>query len=339
MSRFFKPALKLALILSLGLFLLQCSKAPVEIRRVKFQMGTKVEILVLGKDRAALEKAAADGFGEIERLEQKLSRFREDSMLSRINEAAGAHPVQVDSELFMLIQKSVEVCDESSGAFDITILPVLSLWKFNGQNSRPPSPEEVKDKLALVGCKKIILKKDESMVFLPDPGMAIDLGGIAKGYAADKVAELLQKEGVSAGIVNIGGDMKVFGGRGGGMAVGVQDPRHTGRVIAKIYLKDSAIATSGDYERFFIYRGIRYSHIIDPGTGYPVRGEESVSVIAKDGLTTDAWATALFVLGSEQGLKILESRPGLEALFIDQSGRRVQSRGLEQRLIWLKGED
>ena len=330
---------KIALAVLLASSLCFCSRPPKEIKRVKLLMGTKVEILAQGKDQAIMEAAVNKGFDEIERLEKKLSRFEPDSVVSRINQNAGQSPVQVDSEVFGLIEKSVAVCKESNGAFEITILPVLSLWKYNDANPKPPSSQEVREKLNLVDCKKIILKKDQNLVFLPEPGMAIDLGGIAKGYAADKAAQKLRQNGVSAGIVNAGGNLTVFGGTGKGMAVGIQDPRKRGKILAKIYITDGAISTSGDYERFFIYNGVRYSHIIDPRTGYPAQGEESVTIFAENGADADAWSTALFVLGSDQGLKILAGKTGFSALFIDESGKIVSSPGLSQRLVELKGEN
>jgi len=316
-----------------------CSRPPKEIKRVKLLMGTKVEITAQGKNEAIMEAAVNKGFDEIERLEKKFSRFEPDSVVSRINQNAGQSPVQVDSEVFGLIEKSVAFCNASNGAFEITILPVLSLWKYNDADPRPPGSQEIQEKLNLVDCQKIVLKKDQNLVFLPDPGMAIDLGGIAKGYAADKAAQKLRQNGVSAGIVNAGGNLTVFGGTGKGIAIGVRDPRQRGKVLAKIYITDGAISTSGDYERFFIYNGVRYSHIIDPRTGYPARGVESVTVFAENGADADAWSTALFVLGSDQGLKILAGKPGLQALFIDESGKKIMSPGLSQRLVWLKGEN
>jgi len=328
-----------AVLIALAGLACSCLRSPVEIRRVKLLMGTKVEIVAQGRNQASLEKAVNLGFQEVERLEAKLSRFRDDSMVSKINQNAGLGPVQVDPEVFMLLEKSAAICQETEGAFDITILPVLSLWKFDEKNAKPPSEEEVRQKLSLVDCAKIVLKKDQYLVFLPEPGMGIDLGGIAKGYAVDKAAEALKQNGAAAGIVSAGGDMRVFGGKGKGLAVGIQDPRQRGRVLAKIYLKDGALSTSGDYERFFVFQGVRYAHILDPKSGYPARGEQSVSVLGEDGLSTDAWATALFVLGSEEGLRMIKSRPGMEALFIDASGQRRVSPGLEARLVWLEGED
>ena len=237
------------------------------------------------------------------------------------------------------MKKSVEVCQDSNGAFDITILPVLLLWKFTEKDAAPPGDEEIKQKLNLVDCRKIILKKSENLVFLPEPGMGIDLGGIVKGYAADRAAEVLKRNGVKSGIVNAGGNLTVFGGKGRGMAIGVQDPRDRDKILAKIYLKDSSVSTSGDYEKFFIFRGIRYSHIIDPKDGYPARGQESVTVISQDGTWADAWSTALFILGSNEGLSLLKSHPGIEAMFIDGSGKKSISPGLSEKMIWLQGAD
>jgi len=328
-------------ILGLVMLFAVCSacKPPAEIRRTRLLMGTKVEIMVQGRDEAKLESAVDAGFQEIERLEAGLSRYQERSVISELNRNAGVSPVRVGPEVFALLEKAVEICRASNGAFDITILPVLELWKFDENSPAVPSEDQLQERLRLVGCDKIVLKKDQYLAFLPEPGMAADLGGIAKGYAADRAAQVLREKGVRSGIVNAGGDLRVFGAQGAGMAIGIQDPRRREKVFAKIYLKDSAVATSGDYQRFFIFEGVRYSHIIDPATGRPARGEESVSVISENGIDADAWATALFVLGSDPGLKLLRDRPGMEALFIAESGEFKTSPGLEQKLILIRGDN
>lgn len=328
---------KLALLLPvISAIFLSCPKPDREIKRVQFLMGTQVEIVARGKDEKQLEQAIGKGFQEIARLEAELSRYRPDSIVSRINQQAGISPVRVDDEMMMLIEKSQEVYEQSQGAFDITILPVLMIWKINDADPTLPSDAEVKEKLKLVGCRKIVLDKIGKTVFLPEPGMAIDLGGIAKGYAADRAIKVLKENKVSAGLVSVGGDLSAFGARDKGMAVGIQHPRARGKIIGKVYLRQGAIATSGDYERFYIVNGVRYSHIIDPRTGHPVQMEASVSVKAETGLLADAWATALFVLGKEPGLKLLESRPDLEALFIEPSGDSGATKWFSENMIWMK---
>ncbi len=322
------------LSLSLAGLLSACPQPDREIKRVQFLMGTQVEIIARGADDKQLEQAASKGFGEIERLDFKLSKYRPDSMLSRINRQAGISPVKVDDEMMMLLEKSLQVCRESQGAFDPTILPMLSVWKIGDANPSPPGDAEVKEKLKLVGCGKIVLDQDHQTVFLPEPGMGIDLGGIAKGYAADRAAGVLKENGVKSGLVNAGGDLTVFGVTGKGIAIGIQHPRYREKIIGKVYLKRGAIATSGDYERFYIFNGVRYSHIIDPRTGYPVQREASVSVKADTGLIADAWATALFVLGREAGLKLLQSRPDLEALFLEPSGDFGATEWFYENMTW-----
>ncbi len=338
MIRILQSKARIGPALLVGLALLSCVRSPKEIRRVELLMGTEVDIIAQGKSEPALQAAADRAFAEIERLEQKLSRYREDSAISRINQQAGIAPVAVDAETFMLVQKSLEVCRESSGAFDITILPALLIWKIDAKNPQPPADAEVKEKLKLTGCEKMVLDREQKTVFLPEPGMGIDLGGIAKGYAADCAVKILKDNGVSAGIVKAGGDMRVFGGEGKGLAIGIQNPRASGKVLAKIYLKDGAVSTSGDYERFYIFNGVRYSHIINPKTGYPVSGEASVTVKAQSGIESDAWSTALFVLGHERGLEVLKTRPGLEAFFIEPSGESHSSQWFRENLIAVSGD-
>ena len=315
------------------------SSKPIELRRVRLLMGTKVEIIVQGRDRKQLEQAVEKGFKEIKRLEQKLSRFQQDSLISRINAQAGKSPVPVDREVFFLLKTAKEICQESQRAFDPTILPVLELWRFGEENPQPPFEPEIKKRLKLVNCERLILDSDKNTAYLSKPGMAIDLGGIAKGYACDRVVEILKKSGVKTGIVNIGGDLRVFGAPDKGFAIGIQDPQKKNQIIAKIYLKNSAVATSGDYERYFIFQGRRYSHILDPRTGFPARGERSVSVLADKGIMADAWATALFVLGSREGMKLVNTHPELKAVFIDADGSRKISPGLKEKIIWLKEEE
>jgi len=320
MRIFSRQIASLALTIAISGISMFCSSQEREIQRMQLLMGTKVEIIAQGKKEDILEDAVDKAFKDIERLERKLSRYNPDSMISRINQSAGESPVRVDDETFMLIQKSVEVCAQSNGAFDITILPVLMLWKIDNDNPVPPDDADVKEKLKQTGCQKIVLDEKTHTVFLPEKGMGIDLGGIAKGYAVDSAVRVLKNNAVRSGLVNAGGDIVVFGARGKGMAIGIQHPREREKIIAKIYLSDGAIATSGDYERFYIYNGVRYSHIINPKTGYPVQGEASVSVKADSCLVADAWSTALFVMGREAGMKILQSHPGIEALFIGPSG-------------------
>jgi len=315
------------------------SCAPKQVREERFLMGTMVEIVAYGRNQEKVKKAVQDGFKEIERLEKKLTRYRADSVIGQINQNADKKPVKIDDEVFYLIEKSIEICKLSQGAFDITVLPLILLWNFDGENPHPPEAQTVKEKLNLVGCDKIVLDKENQTVFFTESGVMIDLGGIAKGYGAEKVAEILKKSEAEMGIVNLGGDLRVFGGGGKGIAIGIQDPRDRSGVVAKIYLRDSAVATSGDYERFFIYQGVRYSHIIDPRTGFPASSQGSVSVLYSDGMEADAWATALFVLGAERGMEVLKKLKGLEAVFIDENYSYRFTSGLQGKLIWLKEEN
>ncbi len=325
------------LIFAFAIF--SCHKSFLEIRRIRLLMGTEVEIIVQGTDKKKLEQAVEAGFKEIERLEKKLSRFRDDSFISLINKNAGRKPVKVDKEVFELIKTAKEICQQSKGAFDITILPVLALWKFGEKNPTPPPAELIKEKLKLVGCDKLKLDSRNLTVYLSQQGMGIDLGGVAKGYAGDCTVRVLKSYGVKSGIVNVGGDLCVFGAPSKGFAIGLRSPFQKNKIIAKIYLKEQAIATSGDYEKYFIYQGKRYSHILDPRTGYPALGERSVSVVCAKGILADAWATALFVLGSEQGIRIVNSQPELEAIFIDALGTHKISQGLKNKIIWLEDKE
>lgn len=309
------------------------------IEKERFPMGTIVEIKVPVEDKERIkdtETAISKAFEEIERVENIFSVFKKDSEISRINNLKSGERLALSDEAFGLIEKAIEFNKKTEGAFDITIKPLVDLWNKAKIENRMPTDDELKAALAKVGSDKITLDKKERTISFEKEGMAIDMGGIAKGYATARAIKVLKECNIKNAIVNSGGDMYCLGSKSGKemWRVGIQHPRKRNEVIFEIGLKDKAIDTSGDYEKFFIYNGKRYSHIIDPRTGYPI-GDNAVSatIIAEDSVTADALATALCILG-RKGLEIINSMKDVDVIIILKEGDRLKSgmsEGLERR--------
>jgi thiamine biosynthesis lipoprotein len=295
----------------------------------QFMMDTYVSIRAFGE---AAESAVAAAFEEMRRVEALMSRFIPTSDVSRVNQAAGAEPVQVSEEAFMLIERALEWSEASGGAFDVTIGPVVDAWGFGGDDPRVPDPDALAKAVALVSFRAIELDPVRKTVRLATPGMCLDLGGIAKGYAADRAAAVLRERGVKHALIDAGGNIVAVGSRPDGTPwhIGIRDPRGsspTDTIGPVVEVSDAAVVTSGDYERFFIAEGQRYHHIFDPKTGMPANLAESVTIVAPNSLDADALSTAVFVLGPSEGLKILEGLEGVSAMVVDSRGQLVYSPG------------
>ncbi len=295
-------------------------------------MGTAVVIqIVAAPERHALAAdAAARAFLEVERLEALLSSYRAESDVSRINAAAGDSLVLVAPETWALVQKSIELGEATSGAFDITFGPLGGAWDF--RRAAPPSQPTIAAARSLVDYRRLELAGRPPRVGLPERGMRIGLGGIAKGYIVDRAAAVLQAAGFDNCMIDAGGDLcaRGAGPSGGGWRVGVRDPRDPERVLVTLTARNAAVVTSGDYQRYFFYEGRRYHHIIDPATGYPAPHCRSVTVVAPDTGIADALATGIFVMGPAAGVTLAERLPEVEALVIDAEGTHHATSGLRQ---------
>jgi thiamine biosynthesis lipoprotein len=296
----------------------------------RYMMGTSVEVIVWGPDRDTSEKAVERAYAEIERIEKKLSVRRRDSEITEINRSAGARPVKVDGEMYRLIRESKRFSEMSGGAFDISVQGLGDIWDFNRPGFQEPGPDRVEKRLERVDYRRIRLNERDSTVFLKEGGMEISLGGIAKGYAVDRAVGILRECGIKGGIVSAGGDLFAFGRKANGEVwnVGVRNPRAHSRNICVLPVSNLSVATSGDYERYRMVDGRRVHHIIDPRTGYPSKGCMSVTVVARSAMTADALATAVFVLGPESGLALLEDLQGVEGILVDSNGKISASTGL-----------
>ena len=287
-------------------------------------MGTVVDLTLWSDDATGAAAAAEAVFEEFRRLDQLMSNWVDSSEVSRINAAAGERAVPVGDEVLKVIQFSQAVSRKSNGAFDITVGAYRGLWKFDEDIDRTvPSASEVAARRKLTGWRDVVVDARKKTVKLRRKGMAITLGGIAKGYAVDRAVVILRGRGYSNFIMQAGGDLYVSGTKGGQKwRVGIRDPRG-GRdaTFAITEVQDRTFSTSGDYERGFVKDGVRYHHILDPRTGQPARMCRSVTVSAKDAMTADAWSKPLFILGPERGLKLLKSMPDLQAVFVDNKNQ------------------
>ena len=304
----------------------------VTLKRAQYQMGTMVEITAVAPNEAVAQAALSTAFHEIRRLEELLSTWIETSELSRVNQAAGLEPVPVSAETFELIARALEIGEYTEGGFNIAIGPAVQLWKIT-EAQRIPSAMELEIVGQYVDDRLIRLDPVRRAVFLEKPGMRIDIGGISKGYAAEKAAAAMRAIGATGGLVAVAGDFRVFGKRADGTAwpVGIQHPRQNGQILATLDSSDEAISTSGDYERFFIEDGVRYHHILDSRTLQPARLCQSVTIIALDATLADALATGVFVMGPVHGLALVE-RLGLGAVIVDAEGGITVSSRLRDRV-------
>jgi thiamine biosynthesis lipoprotein len=296
-------------------------------RAARILMGTYVEITLTGDEDTA-RKTAHRVFQELKRVE-RVTSFHERSDLTQLNRKADNGAVPVSEELFDLIKEAVRYAKQTDGAFDPTVGALSSLWRFSAGEPVLPTAQQVKKALETVGWRSLELNEESHKVKIEKQGMTVDLGAIAKGYALDRAGEIVRGSGAPGGLVNAGGDVLVVGGKAPGIPwkIGVQDPRDPQGLIAVAELTDCAVVTSGDYERFFERDGTRYHHILDPRTGYPARGVRSVTIVSPSATEADALATAVFVMGAEKGLDLINARQGVEGFIIDANGKVRMSTG------------
>jgi len=309
--------------------------APSYVSRNAFLLDTIVTIKIYDQD--VPETVWDDAFGEIERLDALLSAHTEGSDTARINEAAGVSPVTVSLETMDVIEKGIEYSRMTGGLFDITAGPLISLWAINPPEGHVPTETELAETLPLIGWQDLEIDEAQSQVYLARVGMAVDLGAIAKGYIADKVKETLAADGIEHAIISLGGNIQLIGDTPYG--IGIQDPdQGSGVYLGRVTLTGMSAASSGDYERYFEENGVRYHHILDPVTGYPAdTGLRGVSVIAPHSVDADALSTAVFLLGPEAGMALIEGLSGIEAVLVTDDREVLLSSGLEENFELVEG--
>lgn len=280
-------------------------------------------------------------FERLNDIENKMSVNIENSEISDINNNAGDKPIKVSEGTFKLVKKAVNFGELSGGAFDISLGPVIKLWGIGTENQRVPDKSEITKALQLTGYKKIIIDSENQSIFLKDKGMALDLGGIAKGHAADEIKRILEENNVRSAIIDLGGNIIAHGKKTDGTEwkVGIQDPySERNDYLGILSVSDSTIVTSGAYERFFIENNVRYHHIFDGKTGYPCDNEVmSVTIVSDISEDADALSTACFVLGVEEGMKLIDSLPGTGCIFVTKDNKIYISNELKDKFQLTSG--
>lgn len=307
------------------------ASAQVTHRRTLSMLGSPFEMIVVAKDIPEADRYIDMAVAEVSRIEHLISDWIPTTPISEVNRNAGIKPVKVPREVFDLIARAMKISELTSGAFDISYASMDKIWKFDGSMTQMPSPQEIKNSVAKVGYKNIVIDSSNSSIFLKVEGMKLGLGGIGQGFIADKIKAMLVEKGVVAGIVNISGDINTWGKQldGEKWKVGIKNPLNKDKIFATFPLEDSAVETSGTYEKYVNFNGKRYSHIIDTRTGYPASGVISVSVFAKSTELADALATGIFVLGVDVGLDLINQLPGIGCIYVDDKGKIFTSKNID----------
>lgn len=286
-------------------------------------MGSRFDITIVAKDNPTAQAYIDSSIIEIRRIENLISDWIPESQVSQINANAGIKPVKVDKELLDLTQRAIHFSELTNGAFDISFAAADKIWKFDGSMIEIPSEKAVSESVKKIGYKNIIINEKDTTIFLKLPGMKIGFGATGKGYAADKTKKLMLSKGIEAGIINASGDLNTWGKQpdGSNWIIGITNPMKNEDLFALFELSGTAVVTSGNYEKYIMLDGKRYSHIIDPRTGYPSAGVSSVTVFADSAETANGFSTAIMVLGKKAGLKLLKQNPNLQGIIIDDKGK------------------
>jgi thiamine biosynthesis lipoprotein len=307
----------------------------------RLSMACVYAIELYGPDAQNLPSVVNDAFDEVDRIDRLMSHYKADSPLSRINREAGRHAVPVEPELFDFIADAMRYTRQSDGAFDITVGRLMKAWGFFRGEGRMPSAGELADARRVVGAAHVLLDAQAKTIRFDKPGVELDLGGIAKGYAVDRAAGVLRARGISSALISAGGStIYALGAPPGreGWDIAIQDPIDTRKEARTVQLKDRALSVAGSSEKAFEFEGVRYSHIMDPRSGRPVQGMLSVAVLASSGTQGDALDDAFFVLGPTRSPKYSKQWPGVEVLFFKARAAISEPHGEgSQTGIWFHG--
>ncbi len=323
---------KIVAVLLILVTITGCQTAPEEdLVQTTYALGTVITINLYDQGDEALMKTLIDKVTDIE---QKMSSQKETSEVNAITAGAGVEPVIVSEDTFQVIQKALTYSELSDGRFDPTIRPILDLWQIGTDDARVPEAGEIEEALPFVDYSKVVLDEESQAVYLPETGMALDLGGIAKGYVADELVKLLDEYQIERAMINLGGNIYAYGEKASGepYKIAIQTPYDTRNTyFGFVELRDMTVVTSGPYERFFEEEGSFYHHIFDAKTGYPTSGEVvSVSVITKNSMDADALSTLLFTMSPDEGLALIESMEGTECIYVDKDYGLILSSGLKE---------
>ncbi|MDV3750316.1 thiamine biosynthesis protein ApbE [Elizabethkingia anophelis] len=301
--------------------------AQVQRSRLITLMGSRFQITLVDKDSISAERNIDKAVAEITRIENLISEWRPETQISQVNQNAGIKPIKVDREVFDLTKKGLYFSKLTDGAFDISIVAMDKIWKFDDSMDELPSEQAIKESVRNVGYRNIILDSTNSTIFLRNPGMKIGFGSIGKGYAADKTRDLMKSMGVKAGIIDASGDISTWGTQPDGKpwAIGINNPFNDHKMAAILYFKENSVTTSGSYEKYVEIHGKRYSHIMNPKTGYPSTGLTSVTITGPNATMANGFSTSVMVLGEKEGLKLLKQFPEYHYLLITDKGKIVKN--------------
>ena len=304
-------------------------------RRTLKLMGSRFDITMIAEDEKKANAYIDEAIEEIIRIEKLISSWDPQSQTSEINRNASIKPVKVDQELIDLIERSIQISKITDGAFDITFASIDNVWIFDGSMKEMPDKKAIQKSIEKVGYTNIVIDENKQTVYLKLKGMKIGFGAIGKGYAADKVKSMMIEKGVKAGIINAAGDLTTWGKQPGGKdwMVGISNPLNKDKVFSWFPVANAAVATSGNYEKYVTFNGKKYTHIIDPRTGYPASGTVSVTIFSKRAELCDALATAVFIMGTETGLNMINQLKGVECIIVDENNKIHTSGNIELNAI------
>jgi thiamine biosynthesis lipoprotein len=301
----------------------------------RLSMGSTLRLTAWTSDAGDAKSAFDEAFAEFARLENLMSTWVPESDVARVNRSAGHVPVKVHPVVLEVLDTARQMSEWTGGKFDITFAALTGLWKFDhDQNNVVPEPGEVRRRLPLVNYRAVEIDRAAGTVFVSRRGMSIHLGGIGKGYAVDRAADIFRRRGIHDFMIQSGGDIYVGGMKDGRpWRLGIQDPRGAAnRIFAELDLSDGTFSTSGDYERFFVKDGRRYHHILDPATGQPARGTRSVTIVANRAVIADGLSTGVFILGPDAGMKLIETLPDVEGVIVSDRNDVLISSGLRDKV-------
>ena len=307
-------------------------------QRNELLMGNRFDLGVVGDDEVKANQALEKAIIEIKRIEALLSTYQANSQINQVNSNAGISPVKVDEEVFNLVERAQRISELTQGAFDLSYGSLdKSLWNFDQNMKQLPSKELAKNAVHLINFKNILLDRAIETIFLAKKGMRIGFGGIGKGYAADQAKKVLVGLGFTDGIVNASGDMCAWGKRADGedWTVGISNPDFPRDILSEFSLNDSAVATSGNYEKFVLIDGQKYSHTIHPKTGFPMQGIKSVTVFAPFAELADALTTPIAVMGVEVGLHLMNQMKGVACIIIDDANQVFSTKNIHEKSLAL----
>lgn len=294
-------------------------------------MGSVFQIIIVDKDRISAQENIQKTISEIERIENLISEWRPQTQISKVNQNSGIKPVQVDKEVFELTKKAIWFSEISNGAFDISIVAMDKIWKFDGTMEKLPLKKLIRNSVVNVNYKNIVLDSIKSTIFLSKKGMKIGFGSIGKGYAADKARKLLQESGIKAGIINAAGDIATWGTQinGNPWRIGVNNPLETGETIEILeFSGNNAVTTSGNYEKYVEINNKRYSHIINPKTGYPSTELISVTIIGPNAEMCNGFSTSIMVLGLKKGMKLINKFPDYQYTILTNKEEFIKKKSI-----------